>query len=163
MNDYVYVGKIVNTHGIKGEVRLLSSFEYKDLVFKTGIELYVGSNRESLIINTYRPHKEFDMITIKGIDNINDVLRYKGLKVYVKREILNLGDKYLIEDLVGMDVLFNNATIGKVTEIMYNNSNILLHVVGEKSFYIPNNGNFVKKVNLKTKTVEVENVEGLML
>lgn len=41
--EYVYIGKIVNTHGIKGEVRLISNFERKDLVFKKNFKIYIGS------------------------------------------------------------------------------------------------------------------------
>ena len=38
--DYIYIGKIVNTHGIKGEVRILSDFKYKDRIFKNGFNMY---------------------------------------------------------------------------------------------------------------------------
>ncbi|MDE5539223.1 MAG: ribosome maturation factor RimM, partial [Bacilli bacterium] len=55
--EYVYLGKIVNTHGIKGEVRVLSDFERKDLVFKKGFALFIGEKKEKHIINTYRRHK----------------------------------------------------------------------------------------------------------
>ena len=82
MNEYVYVGKIVNTHALKGEVRLLSNFEYKDKVFLSGKTLYVGMHKSKEIIETYRRHKQFDMIKFKGIDYINDVLKYKGAYVY---------------------------------------------------------------------------------
>lgn len=43
--EYVYVGKLVNTHGLKGEVKLLSNFDYKDYYFKKGIHFYIGDNK----------------------------------------------------------------------------------------------------------------------
>jgi len=81
--NYVYIGNIVNTHGIKGEVRILSSFNYKEYIFKKNFNLYIGKNKEKQTINSYRFHKIFDMVTFYGIDNINDVLKYKGEKVYI--------------------------------------------------------------------------------
>ena len=47
---YIYVGKIVNTHGIKGEIRILSDFLKKDLVFKKDFTLYIGPNKEKEIM-----------------------------------------------------------------------------------------------------------------
>ena len=77
--EYIYIGKIVNTHGIKGEVRILSKFKYKSRVLKKYFKVYIGPSKEEQIINSYRPHKQFDMITLEGITNINEVLKYKGL------------------------------------------------------------------------------------
>ena len=86
---YIYVGKIVNTHALKGEVRLISNFEFKDRIFKKEFKLYIGQEKYEEKIETYRIHKQYDMIKFIGIDYINDVLKYKGEYVYInKREIL---------------------------------------------------------------------------
>ena len=77
LEEFVYVGKIVNTHGIKGEVRILSDFEYKDKVFKPKMVIYIGRKKEQEVINTYRHHKNFEMITMEGYGNINEILKYK--------------------------------------------------------------------------------------
>ena len=71
MQDFVYIGKIVNTHGIKGELRLLSKFSYKERVFVKGMTIYIGRNKEKEEIVSYRHHKCFEMITLKGYSNIN--------------------------------------------------------------------------------------------
>ncbi len=92
--DYIYIGKIVSTHGIKGEIRLISDFEYKELVFKVGTPIYIGNDKKRNIINSYRHHKNYDMITMEGYNNINDVLQFKNQKVYVlKNEINDLNNK----------------------------------------------------------------------
>ena len=163
--DYVYIGKIVNTHGIKGELRIRSNFLKKDRVFKKGFTLYLGDEKKPEVINTYRPHKEFDMVTFEGYNNINQVLDYLKLKVYAKKEDIELKeDEYILEELVGLDVIEEGLNLGKVSEIVYNNSNILLYVIGEKTnFYIPNNPNFIKKVNLDKNEIIVENAKGLIL
>ena len=50
--DYIYIGEIVNTHGLKGEVRLLSDFEYKKEAFIINKKIYVGKNKEELVIKS---------------------------------------------------------------------------------------------------------------
>ena len=68
----VYVGKIVNTHGIKGEIRILSDFDFKDNAFKVGSNVIIDDIVYK--INSYRKHKKFDMITLEGFNDINEVL-----------------------------------------------------------------------------------------
>ena len=118
--NYIYVGEIVNTHGIKGEVRLVSNFERKDLVFKNGFNIYIGNNKEKMIINTYRVHKNFDMLTFIGLNDINDVIIYKGEKVYILREDLK-EEVHLKNDLIDFNVIYNEKNIGRVTGF-FNNS-----------------------------------------
>lgn len=162
--EYLYVGKIVNTHGIKGELRISSNFDKKDLVFKKGIKLYIGDKREEEVIVTYRHHKQFEMVTFEGYDNINQVLKYLKMNVYVKKEDLNLDkNDYVLEELVGLDVIEDGEILGKVDEIVYNGINVLLSISGSKHFYIPNNPNFIKSVNLEKKEIIVMNSKGLML
>ena len=88
--NYILIGKIVNTHGIKGELRIISDFPYKDRVFKNNFNIYIGKDKINEVINTYRHHKIFDMITLKNYNNINEVLKYKGSLVYINRLDLKL-------------------------------------------------------------------------
>ena len=161
--NFIKIGKLVNTHGIKGEVKILSDFTKKELVFVPGFTIYLGNKKTPFKITGYRYHKIFDMVTFAGINDINDVLEYKGLEVFINREDLDLNNDYLLEDLVGLPVVENQRTLGKVKEIMYNNGNNLLSVTGEFNFYIPLKGDFIKKVNLENKVIEVENTEGLII
>ena len=52
--EYIYIGGLVNTHGIKGEVKIKSNFRYKESVFKPGFNLYIGKDKIKKVINTYR-------------------------------------------------------------------------------------------------------------
>lgn len=162
--EYILIGKIVNTHGIKGELRIKSNFQMKDKIFKKGFNLYIGEGHVKETINSYRAHKDFDMVTFVGYDNINQVLNYLKMNVYVKKEDIKLDDnEYILEELIDYDVIENGEKLGKVKYIVYNGSNILLAIEGAKNFYIPNNPNFIKKVNEKDKNIEVENAKGLIL
>lgn len=164
--SYIYLGKIVNTHGIKGELRLISDFDLKDLVFKKGFSVYIGEEKRKETINSYRPHKQYDMITLEGYTNINEVLGDLKKSVYIKKEDLNLQEsEYLLEELLDCYVTEKNKTIGQIKEIVYNKANILLKVKSAegKIFYIPYNDVFIKNVNIAKKSVEGENIQGLII
>ncbi len=159
--DILYVGKIVNTHGIKGELRIKSDFEKKELVFKEGNKIII--DKEEHIIRTYRKHKIFDMITIDEFDNINDVLCFVGKNVYVSRISLKLKEtEYLLSDLIGLDIVYNNNIYG-IVEDYSNDLNPLLKVKYKKNYYIPINPDYIKNVDIKNKKIFVENIEGLIL
>ena len=159
--DLVYVGKIVNTHGIKGELRIRSDFEKKEMVFKVGNKIII--DKEEHTIRSYRYHKIFDMITIDEYDNINDVLCYVGKNVYVSRDSLELTkEDYLLSDLIGLSVVFNDTVYGVVKEYS-NDLNPLLKIEYEKNYFIPIKGNYIKNVDLKSKRIIVQNIEGLII
>ncbi len=163
--DFIYLGKLTNTHGIKGEVRILSDFEKKTKVFQKDFNLYLGTNKDKYIINTYRVHKNYDMVTFKDINNINDIEKYKGMKVYINKDDLKLktGD-FLYQDLIGIDVYDEeNVLIGKIIDYMYNKANILLQVDGTKQFYIPYVAEYIDKVDINNKKIKVKNVKGLII
>ena len=162
MEDYIYVGKIVNTHGLKGEIRILSDFDYKDKVFVPGMTIYIGRKKEKEEIVTYRHHKNFEMITMKGYSDIDEVLRYKGLYVYVDRADLNLStDEYLDSDYIDLDVKVDGNIIGKVEDVRDTGNNKLLVIKTDKEVLIPLQKEFVKEVNLDDKYVVIEPIKGM--
>lgn len=161
--DYIYIGKIVNTHGIKGEIRILSNFKFKDKVFIKDNNIYIGKDKIKETINSYRIHKNYDMITLKNYDNINQVLKYKDEKVYISKNDLKI-DGYLDEDLIGLEVYFDNKCIGTIEKIEYikNNSLIVIKSVQNKNIYIPNDENFIESIDIKSRKVYIKYIEGLV-
>jgi len=160
--NYLCIGKIINTHGIKGEVRILSNFKYKKEVFKINNKLYIGNDKKELNINSYRVHKNFDMITFKEFNNINDVLIFKNNKVFIDKDNLVI-DGYLDEDLIGLDVFNNDKYIGKIKKIEYIKNNNLLIIENENKInYIPNNKDFIENVDLDSRRVYIKYIEGLI-
>lgn len=148
---HIFIGRIVNTHALKGEVRIVSDFEFKDRIFKENTLLYIGENKDKEIIETYRKHKQFDMVKFKGIDYINDVLKYKGSKVYIDESILNLkDDEILISELINMDVYNDNKYVGKITEYRSDNGNNMLRVNNK---LIPYNKDFITKIDKENKSI----------
>lgn len=157
--EYVYVGKITSTHGIKGELKIKSYFKYKDLVFKKNNIIYI--DKEPYKITSYRSHKGFDMVTINNFDDINAVLKYIGKGVYIDKNSTYLSDKYLDEDLIGMDVYYDNKYIGKVTDIVDAGSNNIL--IKLEHIYIPYNSHFVSSIDKDKKIIFIVNAGELGL
>lgn len=155
----VYVGKIVNTHGIKGEVRIISDFKYKNLVFKPGFNIYVGKKREKLTIVTYRTHKNYDMVTFDGINNINDVLCYKGDSIFINREDIEI-DGYVNEDIIGLEVYSKERLVGNVTSIVDNGAHEII-VINNKHM-VPFIPQFIENIDLKNKKIFINEIEGLI-
>ncbi len=154
----LYIGKVVNTHGIKGEIRIKSNFKYKELVFQKGNHLYI--NEENLTINTYRVHKNFDMVTFIGITNINDVLKYKGKNVYIDRNEY-IFPSILNEDLIGLSVYGNGKLLGSLIAIEKNvNQELLIIKNGDKKIFIPYVKEFIKSIT--KEKIEIKVIEGLI-
>lgn len=160
--EYVYLGRITNTHGLKGEIRIRSNFKYKDKVFKKGFVLYIGGSKVKEVINSYRPHKEYDMVTLLGIDDIDEVLKYKGSLVFVNKDDLNLGiNEYVFEDYISCKCYFNNKEIGIVDTIIDSGNGNYLFVL-DNGKYIPKNDNFIERLDLENKKLYLKNLEGLI-
>ena len=161
---YLYLGKIVNTHGIKGEIRILSNFKYKSKVLKKHFKVYIGKNKQEETINSYRPHKQFDMITLEGITNINDVLKYKGSSIFINRNDLVLeSGEYLDEDLIGMSVLMNQKNCGTIVRIQQDRYQDKIVVnKEEKEYLVPYVYDIIKEINIKEKTITLEPIKGLL-
>lgn len=154
---YVYIGKIVNTHALKGEVRLISDFEFKDRVFKSGVTFYMGQFKTPEIVETYRPHKQFDMVKFVGIDYINDVVKYKGDSVYVDESILNLKDDEILDsEFTNMSVYIDDKLIGKIEEYRNDNGN---KVIKLNNKFIPYNPNFVTKIDKQNNIIYMHDIE----
>lgn len=157
--EYVLIGKLVNTHGIKGEVRIISDFEYKPLVFVPSNYLYIGKEKEKVTIKSYRRHKNYDMCVFIEYDYINDVLKFKGKDVYVSRDLLKSCD-YIDADLIGMNAFFKDELIGSVEDIINNNGYKLLLVSGKHIPY--NKEEFIERVDMVNKNIYFKNLEGII-
>ena len=153
----VLVGKYVKTHGIKGEIKIRSNIKYKEKVFKQGNILKI--NNQEFVIEGWRKHQEYDMITFKGINDINQIIDLKGSNVYINKDLLNVDtNEYLDTDLIGLDIYIGNKLVGKVDDITYLNHNKKLLVINNK--YIP--FELIKDIDLKNKKIIVEEVLGLI-
>ena len=160
--ELIRIGKIVNTHGIKGELRILSKFPYKDKVFVKNMKVYIDKNNVE-VINTYRKHKNFDMVTFDGYNNINEVLKYKGKNVYINKEDIELKqNEYLDEQLIGLDVMYKNMLMGTIGDIERYDKISLIKINGKDRYYlIPYNFNLIDNIDIKNNKIYIKDVDGL--
>lgn len=158
----INIGKIVSTHGIKGELKILSSFPYKERVFGVGKKILI--DEKEYVITSYRVHKKYDMITLEGYSNINDVLSFLKKNVYVKEEDLHLlEDEILDEDLIQFEVLTKEGKRGIIKEIFYaSETNKILRVQFEKEVLIPMNSEMITKIDKEKKEIIVHLIDGML-
>ena len=111
--EYVNVGKIYTTHGLNGEVKVKSNFNYKDKIYVNGFNFYIGKDKELYKLRNYRKQNEYDLLTFETLDNIDKVIKYRGSFLYILRSDIKV-DTYLNSDLIGLNVFYKNKNIGKV-------------------------------------------------
>ena len=163
MEELVIVGKVINFFGIKGELKVKSDFDKKDLVFKIGN--YILINNELLKITSVRIHKNNYLIRVNDINDINLVTKYIGYNVYFKKSDLGLKDnEYILEELLGATVMDNNENIGRVIEIYTSsNMNYIKVEYSNKTYLIPLIDEYIAHFNRDTKTIYTNNGKSLCL
>lgn len=156
----VYVGKIVNTFGIKGELKIVSRFEMPSKVFKVNNKISI--NEKEYLITNVRLHKNNYLVEVNNLKDINEVEYLIGYDVFFNKEDLNLNEEeYLISELVGFKVMDENDEFGVVTSYDDNKINPLIKV--DNKFYIPLKGEFIVKIDKCQKIIYTKNIKGLML
>lgn len=140
----IYLGKIVSTHGIKGELKLLSDFDKKEKVYVKDFPLDIDDKIYKL--TSFRPHKQYELILLDDFNNINDVLFLVGKSVYINSEDLDLKEnEYLLSDLIEAKVLEDDECLGTVKEIIRSKQYEILRIKdGNKEFLVPLIDNYVE-------------------
>lgn len=161
MNEMIYIGKTVSTFGIKGELKVISDFEYCDRAYQVNKKILI--NNIEHVISGIRYHKNYVLLKIDNLNNINDILKYVGFNIYIKRIDLGLkGCEYLYKDLINSEVIDdNNTKLGKVIEVL-NGNNVLIKVKGSKEFLIPLIDNYISKFDLNKKILYTKNAKELI-
>lgn len=151
----LYIGTIVSTHGIKGEIRIISNLDeqVKKKIFKVDNNLLIDDIEYK--IRSYRKHKNYDMVLLNDYNNINEVLFLIKKKVYINNSYLSLTP---LEDF---DINYKEYKVnnkGKVLSIDNTGSNyrIIRLLIDEKEVLVPYNEHFIKKIDSNKKTVEIE-------
>lgn len=171
MEKWFNVGKIVNTHGIRGEVRVISRTDFPDERYKVGNTLYLFMPGEAesrpVTVTSHRKHKSFDLLTFEGLEGLNKVEPLKGGLLKIKESQLgelNEGEYYFYEIIGCIVKTVDEEEIGKVTEILTPGANDVWVVKGKngKDYYIPYIEPVVKKVDIAEKLIFIEPLEGLL-
>ncbi len=159
----LYIGKIVNTHGIKGELRIKDNLTKKqrEEIFKVGSNLII--DEKSYKITSYRVHKDYDMVTFLGFNNINDVMFLKGKTVYKERSEINLNNEDILDsELITYKVKTTDNIEGKIIDVEEtgNNYKILRLLINDSEVLVPYHKDFVT-IDSNKKEVLVRLLEEL--
>lgn len=156
--EKLFVGKIVNTFGINGELKVVSKFEMASKVYQKNNILFIG-NKEYKISNV-RFHKNNYLVELDNIKDINLIEYLIGYDVYFNKEDLDLSDdEFLVSELVGYKVISNYKEVGVVNDYDDNKINPLIKV--DDKFYVPLKG-YYDKIDKKNKIIYVKDVSGLI-
>ena len=167
MEQFLQVGVISSTHGIRGEVKVFPTTD-DPMRFKKlkKVLLDTGRERLELEVQSVRFFKQFAIVKFKGIDNINDIERYKGKGLFVPREDAGpLGeDEYYIADLIGMEVFTEDGHFGVVKDVMETGANEVYIVESDKhgEVLIPAIRQCVLDVNVEEKKMKIRLMDGLI-
>lgn len=171
MEELYQVGSITQTHGIRGEVKVfpltddISRFKnMKNLLLDGGKDGYIN-----LEVENVRPQKNLVILKFKGIDNINDIEKYKGKGLYVTKEnrVPLKEDEYFIADLIGCEVYLDTDSdnkFGVISDVLETGANDVYEIEMEKggTVLVPAIKDCVLKVDVANGRVDIHLLEGLM-
>lgn len=132
-NNYIEIGRVVNTFGIKGELKIISESDFVDYRYAVGktIFLKMRSVVKEVKVSSFRVHKGNILITIDNINDINEIEKYIGSVVLAdKSDVPPLEDgEFYIDDVVGLDA-YNDAgeKIGTVVDVILIPANDLIEI-----------------------------------
>lgn len=164
----VPIGRIVNTHGLKGELRVLPSTDFQADRYAQGSVLYIQTpaGEKELVVERYRPHRGFDLLMFRGVTRIEDVEHLKGTILFADESVpVRLKqNEYRAADLIGLAVRRSGLTIGTVSGIRTYPQGDYLEIAKHDgaTALVPFVDALVTDVDLDRKTVSVVDMEGLL-
>lgn len=169
MTEYFDVGKVVNTHGLKGEVRVISITNTPEERYYEGSPLtWFGKNGEqvNLVVRTHRVHKNFDLLMFEDHPTINEVEKYVGGILKVSEEyLLNLDvNEFYLHEIIGCTVIdIDGNEIGRVKEVLSPGANDVWVVQrqNKKDLLLPYIESVILGVNIEDKVITAHIMEGL--
>lgn len=167
MEQFLQVGVISSTHGIRGEVKVFPTTDdaerFLDLKH---VILDAGKEQIPLEIQHVKFFKQFVIVKFKGIDNINEIEKYKGRSLLVSREdaVELEEDEYYIADLIGMEVLTDEGEKGTLKDVIETGANEVYVVDFEKfgEVLIPAIHQCILDVDVENMRMKVHLLEGLV-
>ena len=167
MEQFLQVGVISSTHGIRGEVKVFPTTDdparFKKL---KKVLLDTGKEQLELEVQSVKFFKQFVIVKFKGIDNINDIEIYKGKSLLVPREdAVALGkDEYYIADLIGMEVFTEEGRLGVLKDVMETGANEVYIIDSDRhgEVLIPAIKQCILDVDIEGRKMKIHLMDGLI-
>lgn len=164
VNKYLEIGRIVGTHGIKGELRVDSWCDTPEFFckFKT---LYLKKGQEKITVKS-KPHKRIAIMSVEGLNSIEEADLMRGKILYMDREDVALEkDIFFIQDILGISVydVDTNKEYGKVTDVIKTGANDVYQITNEKKeeYLIPVIDDVVVEIDTEKAAIYIKPMKGL--
>ena len=168
MEQLLQVGVISSTHGVRGEVKVFpTTDEVKRFKKLKKVILDTGKEQLPLEIEGVKFFKQFVILKFRGIDNINDIEKYKGKRLLVDREhaVKLKKDEYFIADMIGMDVFTEDGELfGALKDVMETGANdvYIIEMSDGKEVLVPAIKQCILDVDIENRKMVIHLLEGLV-
>lgn len=164
---YLELGKIVSTHGVRGELRVQHWCDSPDF-FKSFKTVYLGKNgSEPMTVLGARPHGNIMLLTLEGIDDLDKANTLRGKTIYVRREDAPLEEgHYFIAELIGCKVVDADDTAheyGVVRDVLNTGASDIWQIKGKdgREYLLPSVPGIVEKVEVENDIAYVRPIKGI--
>ena len=162
--QFLEAGKIVNTHGIRGEVKIMPYTDTPDLLAEFD-RLFIGKDRQELFIEHSRVFKNMVIAKIEGVNTPEEAEKLRNKMLFMHRDDLELDDDtYFIQDLIGMEVRDADSgfVYGKIDDVMQTGANDVYVVKGnDREYLIPAIADVIVSTDIDSDIMTIHALEGL--
>lgn len=162
--QYLEAGKIVTTHGIKGEVKIMPYTDTPELLCEFD-RLFIGNNHNEICIERSRVFKNMVIAKLNGYDTPEAAEKLRNKILYMHRDDLELDENtYFIQDLIGIEVsdADSGSLYGKITDVMQTGANDVYVVQGaDREYLVPAIPEVVISTDIDRNTMTIRPLEGL--
>lgn len=165
--EYLTLGKIIDTFSLDGSIKILSSTSNQDIRYKKGNKVFIktADGLKEVTVESYRRAGNFDIVRFKEITSIDEASLLKGNELQVVKDSNDLKEGYYFySDLKDCNVVSEGKILGKVIEVEEFPAQLTLRCKASsgKTFFVPFVKAFIKSVDIKSKEININYVEGLL-
>lgn len=161
--EYLEAGKIVTTHGIRGEVKIMPYTDTPELLCEFD-RLFIGRDKSEVYIERIRPAKNMVIAKIEGVDTPEAAEKYRNKVLYMHRDDLELDeDTYFIQDLIGMEVrdADSGEVYGKLADVMQTGANDVYVIKGDREYLVPAIPDVIISTDIDSDVMTIRPLDGL--
>ena len=154
---YIEAGEIVTTHGVRGEIKLLSWLDSPEMLCEFDRCRIEG---REYVMDTVRVQKTCNLVKLRGVDTMEDAQKLRGKTMELYRE--DISDELIFAaELVDVEVFADGASIGRIKEVLDYPGNSVYVVQGEREYLIPAVKEFILSTDLERNQMQVKLLKGM--
>ena len=150
----VKIGRVIRPHGVKGGMKVSSSFKYKNKAFKKDNTVYINNKEYKIINYTFCGGNQLDICYLTDINTIDDVISIRQNDIYIDKKLLGI-DEILDEELLNMEIYHNNELIGVVSDIQTGINPLIITKYNGKRLYIPRQDVYIDNIDVDNNRIDL--------